>query len=215
MTITLSAMDPLVMKIFETLRVGGRGLLRDHPLAGLQPALRALDLRREWRQLHRTWVGGPLDEPLEPGAALLEGEVEQLLVPLREQVERAEDRRGLLGEHVDARLGGVDAVLERVEHLGAIGSQNHELAVEHETPLGKLQLREIAAQRLPVPRLNEDLRAVHEGQRPEPVVLRFVRPLIALGQLLSGQRELRLHGRRERQGHGAIVAAPRPEGGAG
>ena len=67
---------------------------------------------------------------LEPVAALGLRQLEQRLVVEREQVERDEPRRRLLGEHVDARLGGVDSLAERVEVLAAVLVEEHDLAVE-------------------------------------------------------------------------------------
>ena len=85
---------------------------------------------------------------LEPVAALGLRQLEQRLVAVGEQVEGDEARRRLLGEHVDARLGGVDALAERVEVLPAVGVEEHDLPVEHVAALREGQLGEVAAQRL-------------------------------------------------------------------
>ena len=88
------------------------------------------------------------DEGDEAVAALPLGEREQRFVVEREQVEGDERRRRLLGEHVDARLGRVDPLAERVEVLAPFGVEEHDLPVEDVPPLREGQLGEVPAQRL-------------------------------------------------------------------
>ena len=142
------------------------------------------------------------------------GSVEQRLVAVREQVEGDEARRRLLGEHVDARLGGVDALAERVEVLPAVGVEEDDLPVEHVAALGEGQFREVAAQRLPAARLQVHVRAVDEGERAESVPLGLVDPARARRQLLRRTGELREERWREGQRHGAAHISALGERGA-
>ncbi len=189
--------------------VGGLELLRDHALAGGQPALGAAGrVGVDRRQLGRARVVGALDQLGQALAALREGCLQQLLAARGQQVEGAVDRRGLLGEHVDPRLGRVDPVLERIEDLGPVLPEDHELAVGDVPPGREAELGEVAGERLAVSRLDEHVVPVDEHHGAEPVVLRLVRPLLALGQRLPRQRELGLDGRLQGQGHPAIVVSP-------
>ena len=63
----------------------------------------------------------------------------------------------------------------------------------------RLQLGEVAAQRLQVAALDVDLVAVAEHQRAKAVPLRLVQPAVALGDLGRQLREHRLDGRRDGQ----------------
>ena len=65
----------------------------------------------------------------------------------------------------------MDALAERVEVLAPVRVAHDDLAVEHVAPGGKRELGEVAAERLAVARLQEDLLAVHEGQAAEAVEL--------------------------------------------
>ena len=118
-------------------------------------------------------------QPAEPVAALGLGQLEQHVVVEREQVEGDEARRRLLGEHVDARLGGVDALAERVEVLAALVVEEHDLAVEHVAARREAQLGEVARQRLAVARLQVDVAAVDEGDGAEAVPLGLVHPAVS------------------------------------
>ena len=114
-------------------------------------------------------------------------ELEQRLVVLREQVEGDEARRRLFGEHLDPRLGGMDALAERVEVLAALIVEEHDLAVQDVATFGKRKFGEVPAHRLPAARLQIDVRAVDEGDGPEAVPLGLVHPALAGRQLLAGR----------------------------
>ena len=143
------------------------------------------------------------DHRLQAVAALGLRQLQQRLVAVRQQVEGDEARRRLLGEHLDARLGGVDALAEGVEVLPAVGVEEDDLPVEHVAALREGQFREIAAQRLPAARLQVYVRAVDEGERAESVPLGLVDPARARRQLLRRTGELREERWREGQRHGA------------
>ena len=106
---------------------------------------------------------------------------EELVVVDREHVEGAEDRRGLLGEHLHPRLGRVQAVLEQVEDLAAVVAEDQELAVEDVAALGEDELGEVAGERLRTARLQVEIVTVDERERAEAVVLRLVGPVVAVG----------------------------------
>jgi hypothetical protein len=180
--------------------VAGVLALGDHALGPVQPRLGLLRDLGGGRQVDRR-----IDHALEPVAALRLRQLEQRLVVEGEQVERDEPRRRLLGEHADARLGGMDPLSQRVEVLPPIGVEQHDLAVEHVAPVGELQLREVAPHRLAAARLEVDVAPVDERQRPEAVPLRLVHPARPGGERLGGLGELREDGRLEREGH-----APKP-----
>ena len=93
----------------------------------------------------------------------------------------------------------MDAVLKPVEDLLAVGVEDDELAVEDVAAVGELELREVAAQRLAAARLDVDVVAVDEDDCAEAVPLGLVRPLVALGQCLARERELRLDRGLERE----------------
>src|SRR4051812_17897912 len=183
--------------------------LGHHAFGALQPRLRLGRILRGGRE-----VDGLLDQLLEPVAALALGQLQQQLVADRQHVEGDEARRRLLGQHVNARLGGVDALAERVEVLAALVVEPHDLAVEDVAPLGELQLGEVAGQRLAVARLQVDAVAVDERDRAEAVPLRLVDPAVALREGLLRLGELGEEGRAQRQGH-APDPRLRPRGGLG
>lgn len=81
-------------------------------------------------------------------------------------------------------------VLEGVELLAPSGPEDDQLAVDDVAAAGELDLGEVAPQGLAVARLEEDVVAVDEGERPEAVELRLERPAVTLRQLLSRQGEL-------------------------
>jgi hypothetical protein len=151
----------------------------------------------------RRQVDRGVDGALELGAALLERQVEEHLVVAGEDVEGDEPRGRLLGEHVDARLGRVDALAERVEELHAVLAEDDDLAVEHVAPGREAQLGEVPRQRLAVARLQVGLVAVDERHAAEAVPLRLVRPALALGQLRARARELGQERRCDGEGHRA------------
>ena len=186
--------------------VGGVELLGDHALARLEP----------WaRPSAGSFASGV--SSIEPAAVLFlppsaatsdssrsrrsaNGWASSFVLPLGEQVEGPEQRRRLLGEHPHPRLGRVEAVLERVELLAAVGVEDHQLAIEHVAAGRELELGEVATQRLARSRLKEEVVAVDERQHPKAVELRLVHPLLALGHLLAGERQLGLDGRLQGQG---------------
>ena len=71
-----------------------------------------------------------------------------------------------------ARLGRVDPLLQRLEHLLAVVVADHELAVQHVAAKRESQLGEVAAHRLAVARLHEHLVAVDEDDVRKPSHLR-------------------------------------------
>jgi hypothetical protein len=120
----------------------------------------------------------------------------------REHVEGDEARRRLLGEHVDARLGGVDALAEQVEVRLAVLAEDDDLAVEDAAALGQAhELREVAREVAAVARLQVGLAAVAERDAAVAVPLRLVDPVVARRQRLGGLGELGEHGRAERERH--------------
>src|SRR5207253_8502228 len=88
-----------------------------------------------------------------------------------------------------------EALLQRPEVLLALEVPDDDLAIEDVTARHELELGEIAPQGPARPRLQLDLAIVHECQRAEPVVLRLIAPLRALGEGRAGLRELRLQRR--------------------
>jgi hypothetical protein len=86
----------------------------------------------------------------------------------------------------------MEAILEQVEHLAAVLTDDHQLAVEDVAPLREGDLREVATQRLAAARLEVDLLSVDIGERSEAVVLGLIGPILALGENLAGERQLRL-----------------------
>jgi hypothetical protein len=93
----------------------------------------------------------------------------------------------------------VDALAEGVK------GGRHDLAVEDVAPRREDELREVAAQRLAVARLQVRLVAVDEGDGAKAVVLGLVGPAVALGEGGARPGELGHQRRLQRQGH---VAAP-------
>ena len=88
-----------------------------------------------------------------------------------------------------------------IEDLAAILVEDDQLAVDHVAALRQHQLGEVAQQRPGPARLQVDLVAVDERERAEAVVLRLVRPLLALGQDLAREGQLGLDRRLDRKGH--------------
>ena len=164
------------------------------------------------------------DERGERIAALVERPVEQGLVVGGEEVEGHVARRGLLRQPPDPRLGRVQALLERVEVLHALGVADDDLPVEHVPARHELELGEVAAQRAPRARLQGDVVPVHEGERAEAVVLGLVAPPLTLRKRrarlgeLGGER--RSQGKRHsRRSYGLAAglkaAFPRADGATG
>ena len=186
--------------------VGRVELLGDDALGALQPLLRAAGLEHDRREVDRG-----ADPLLEPRAALVLGQLEQALVALGQQVEGDEARRRLLGEHADPRLGGVDALAERVEVLPSLLVEQHDLAVEHVAAVRELELGEVARERAPVARLQVHVAAVHERDRAEAVPLRLVAPAVPAGKRLRGAGELGQQRRCERERHAPRKSESPPE----
>src|SRR5262245_12007028 len=148
---------------------------------------------------------GALEQRLELAAALAERAGAQVPIALAEKV--PEDHRGreLLRQHRDARGGGVDAQLQRLEVESAV-PRDHDLAVEHAAPrelrLERLaELREVAVERLLVAALQQELVAVAEDDHPESVPLRLEDPARAVRQLADAPGEHRQHGRADGELH--------------
>ena len=138
-------------------------------------------------------------------APLLERQLPDRLPVPEQNVEHDVLGRDLGGEPAHARLGRVQPHLHRVEVEHAV-ARDHDLAVERGVRRQKVaeraKLGEVAQQRPLVPRPERKLAAVVLEDAAEPVPLRLVLPLVALGQRAD---ELRLH-RRKRN-----VCAGHPE----
>ena len=149
---------------------------------------------------------GAREDLLQPRPALALGHVAEVLVVEREQVPCDEARRALLGEHLHARRGRVDAQQERLELERAVAG-DHDLAVEHAS-LGQVRLErlgelgEVAIERLQVAALDVQLVAVAEHERPEPVPLGLEQPAVVRGQPGARLGQHRLDGWLERESHG-------------
>ena len=113
--------------------------------------------------------------------ALRERPLEQRLVVEGEDVEGHERGRRLLGQHRHARRRGVDALLERLEVLAALGGADDELAVQHVAAMWEAELGKVAAEPLAVSRLDVDVVAVHERDGPKAVPLRLEEPAVTIG----------------------------------
>ena len=70
-----------------------------------------------------------LNASLEPRASRRERLAAEIVVTFREQVERDERRRRVLGQHRDTRGGGVDAQRQQVEVEAVVGG-DHDLTVD-------------------------------------------------------------------------------------
>ena len=131
---------------------------------------------------------------------------QQRFVALGQEVEDDVAGGDLLREQFDPRLRRVDPALQGVEFEVAVGVADHQLAVQHPAPRPEAELREVAAQRFTAARLDVDLVAVDEDDRPEAVELRLIHPFLADRQLFARQRQLRLDRWRQRKGHPAVAA---------
>src|SRR5580704_4581927 len=93
----------------------------------------------------------------------------------------------------------MDAVLQGIEVLPALGIVDHDLAVDDVAARWESELGEVASKRLAAPRLDHLRLAVDEHDRPEAVVLGLIGPLLADRQTGAGAGQLRLYGRLERK----------------
>src|SRR5690606_22613345 len=99
-----------------------------------------------------------------------------------EQIPRDVRRRALLGEHLHARGGRVDALEQRIE-VEAVAGRDHDLAVEH-AAIGQtlaqrdLELGEVAAEWLELAALDVDLVTALEHERAEAIPLGLEDPAI-------------------------------------
>ena len=112
--------------------VGRVELLGDHALAALQPGLGLGGILGERRQLDAARVR--CQEPirlLERGTALAQRDLQRAFPPTA-RMSNARKTAGVSSASiVDPRLRRVQAVLQRVELLGAVGAEDHQLSVEH------------------------------------------------------------------------------------
>jgi hypothetical protein len=143
----------------------------------------------------------------------------EVVLAEREQVERDEARRRLLGQQVDPRRRRVDPLLQHLE-LQPRPLGDEQLAVEH-APAGQLlersgdDLGEVAGQRLGVAARQLDLVAVLEYQAAEPVPLGLEaqaldvvdRVLARVGDALDALGEHRPHRWHHGKVHDATLAA--------
>ena len=194
--------------------VGLLGLLGDQPvqpgpLELLEPGLRQVVVVGDRGDVDRR--AGRGERLLQPGPALRERAIGQVLVAQRQQVERDEAGRRLLGQQVHPAGRGVDALLQHLElQRVALPVQHHDLAVDHR-PLREVgqhrvdQLREVAGHRALVAAADLDLGAVPEDDRAEAVPLGLVQ--LSGGDLRLRLGQHRLHRRHHGQVHPAILPA--------
>ena len=106
-------------------------------LEAIEPLAREVGIGGGRREQDRRL--GLLERALEARPSRLERLAAEVVVAFREQVERDERRRRLLGEHRDARGGRVDAQRQQVEVETVVGG-DHDLTVDDGA------LREVLAQ---------------------------------------------------------------------
>ncbi len=169
----------------------------DVPVVGLL----AVECRRN--EMDRRFEPGP--NRLEHGASIAERFVGQIGLVDREHVEGDELGWGLRRQAVDARLRGVDPLLEGVE-TEVVADRHDDLAVDH-TLVGEAvaqrveQLREVARERSLVSRSEVDLVAIAKDDAAEAVPLGFEREVAGVGDAVDGLGQHRLDGRNDRQVH--------------
>src|SRR5690606_2241050 len=115
------------------------------------------------------------EQPLERAPPLGLRRREQAPAAAGEQVERDERGGRLARELLDSGLRRMQAQLQRVE-VEAVRSGDHDLAVEHgafgqSLEKQRVQLREVAVERLLVTTLNEHVVVAAEDERAEAVPL--------------------------------------------
>ena len=136
--------------------VGSIELLCDHALARFEPWRCLCEAPLHGRQLDRA-RGGLLapseagEQRLESLAPVDEGTVEELFASLGQEVEGAKQSRRSLGEHPHPRFRRVQPVLEGVELLVPVGSEDQELTIEHVARGREVELGEVPTQRLGPP----------------------------------------------------------------
>ncbi len=203
---------PLV-RLVGLVRLLGDQPVQPGPLELLEPGPGQLVVVGDRGEVDRRFRRG--QRLLQPGSALGERVLGQVLVAQRQQVERDEAGRGLDGQQVHPAGRRVDALLQHLElQRVALPVQHHDLAVDHR-PLrevgqhGLHQLREVAGHRALVAAADLHLGAVPEDDRAEAVPLRLVELAGGDGGLGLGQH--RLDRRHHGQVHPAILpAAGRP-----
>ena len=167
-------------------------------LEPVEPLGRERTVGRGRREEH--WRLGLLERALEARASLLERLATQIVVALREQVERDERRRCFRRELLDARRGRMDPERQQIEVETMVGG-DHDLAVDDGAlrevlPKWIDQVGEVARERALVAAADLDVVTVAEHDGTEAVPLRLVE--VVAGRELT--RELRQH-RRNRRGH--------------
>jgi hypothetical protein len=146
---------------------------------------------------------------LQTSTALAERQLAQIALAFREQIEKYDRGRRLLGQHAHARCGWMYAHLQGIEVQHA-PLRDHDLSIEH-TAFGQLihdrteQVGEVAIERLRVATLQEYLVAVTKDQRPEAVPFGFEEELGAFRDRAHALCEHGQDGRLHGQFHG-----PRP-----
>jgi hypothetical protein len=201
---------PLVRLVRQVERLGDDAV-ESGALELVEPPQGDVAVGRGRRDVHgRTGVRQRL---LERPAPVGERLCQQRPVAEREQVERHEMRRRLFREEPNAAVGGVDALLERLElEPFARGVWHDELAV-HDAALGQVgldrldDLREIAGHRPRVPAADLDLVAISEHDRAEPVPLGLEREMVRRN-LRDGLGEHRQDGRHDGQAHAGTISPP-------
>ena len=126
------------------------------------------------------------EQPRKRGAALLERYAAEIPIAFAQNIKEDDRGRHLLGEQPHPRFCRVKAQLQRleIEHAGA---HNHDLAVEHAAlrqlhPQRLDQLRVVAAERLLIAALDEDLVRITKNQCPEAIPLWLEEPPLAIRQ---------------------------------
>ena len=166
--------DPLVRLVRPVQRLGDQPV-QPGPLELLEPVAGQVAVRGRRGQVHR---GAGLGQGLlQCGPALLERLLAQISVVQREQVERHEVRRGLLGKEGDTAGRGVDPLQQGLEvQPPAGGIRDHDLPVHH-APRRQIRgqglgdLREIPGHRALVAAADFHLALVEEDDRAETVPL--------------------------------------------
>ncbi len=139
----------------------------------------------------------------------------QILVAFGEQVERDEHRRGLGGETLHARGGGVDALTERlpIEALCArFAGRDDDLAIEQAGSGEDLrqsldELGEVTGERLRAARADLERLAVPGDETAEAVPLRLEQhPAARLRRVGNGCCGFREHRNRDLVAHASIFA---------